>query len=845
MIAKNSDSRVWQNKALASEAKATRAKLNKIAFEKFSAIGGDQEAAFEQSFASLAYTYLKDKVPKLLDYVVGFQLLDRNDDNTKAIGIFGFLIEDSWIYAPFFFLNGDLKGHELLYLKAQDMFAPMKENWLNYILSKSKNNIGTPRSGSLQQYGVMQPDMSSLRFPPQFSKYSSYPNVAQAGWLSPSAGFKNVYAALVSGSLENCVENSLYNNAEFRAKESVEKLCSENAQACKVAMDICEQYPSIGKEFEAIHGDSFFENSLSKLREKLSSRTIDSILAEEIGDFYFKPNKYRGRRLKSRKQKAVKPVLADQEEELDKVSFITSPAQVSALCPLTEQEGMSLKLNGYAVRDKRAEEAKSKAYSVTKPLSLRSPDETGIYSAILTDGTVEKVLVGYHPHSTEGRKSFCTMVKTEGAADYVNADAGRIFVLGDNNPKNDYDAWYKEQTSVKPSEASDDKYMVITAWGETSAPFSVSYKGDLGNGYYDVYFRTSPSAESRRSGSANYQENNDYYDSHEGDTRLLNLNESKSDRFNLTRGILTVPQNHKVIVVKKAPPKETDSNSCMPVCCENDRATRFFPGSWNHVAWGLLEKAAELRVYNDGIDVRLNDSNALDKLSALKHLVEGHGFSITSAEDILEHAKQANFSGKAAKFAVLEGEKQAAPQYVDEGYGEGLAQFEEPEMGYTSLRNNNVQTFEPHEYRREIDALSANKTDPSIYDPTTDAENMDQRSVSNIQQAVQSGQKEIFDSAMLSGLLKSVKQDSMVQRYIPDLLKAMDRIGRILFLLYWHQDEFADRYSKSDIPELEDSLRNSFEAIGDLALFLKERDVTPLLGGGPDADLDVDDATGD
>jgi hypothetical protein len=47
----------------------------------------------------------------------------------------------------------------------------------------------------------------------------------------------------------------------------------------------------------------------------------------------------------------------------------------------------------------------------------------------------------------------------------------------------------------------------------------------------------------------------------------------------------------------------------------------------------------------------------------------------------------------------------------------------------------------------------------------------------------------------------------------------------MLFLFYWHQEEFEDRYGKSDLPELEDSLRNSFEALGDLSLFLKEKTI--------------------
>ena len=40
---------------------------------KIVSFGGDQEQSFEQSFSSLAYSYLKDKAPRLLDFIIGFQ----------------------------------------------------------------------------------------------------------------------------------------------------------------------------------------------------------------------------------------------------------------------------------------------------------------------------------------------------------------------------------------------------------------------------------------------------------------------------------------------------------------------------------------------------------------------------------------------------------------------------------------------------------------------------------------------------------------------------------------------------------------------------------------------------
>ena len=101
---------------------------------------------------------------------------------------------------------------------------------------------------------------------------------------------------------------------------------------------------------------------------------------------------------------------------------------------------------------------------------------------------------------------------------------------------------------------------------------------------------------------------------------------------------------------------------------------------------------------------------------------------------------------------------------------------------------------------------------------------MDQQ---QIQQAVNSGQKEVFDTAMIGSMLKATRDDTMIDRYLPDMIKGMDRKARVLFQFYAHGDKFAERYGKQDMPELEDSLRNAFEADGDVILYLKQKTIEP------------------
>jgi hypothetical protein len=120
--------------------------------------------------------------------------------------------------------------------------------------------------------------------------------------------------------------------------------------------------------------------------------------------------------------------------------------------------------------------------------------------------------------------------------------------------------------------------------------------------------------------------------------------------------------------------------------------------------------------------------------------------------------------------------------------------------------------------------MSASQTDRTVYNP---ASPLAQRDIQSVVGAAQTGQKEVFDTAMVGAMLRAVRDDSLVDRYMGELTKGLDKLGRILFMFYWHGDRFAERYGKSDMPELEDSLRNAFEMLGDVILFLKQKTIEP------------------
>ena len=68
------------------------------------------DQTFEQSFAEMAISDLQSKAPALMNYMLGFQLVEKSDDGARAIGFAGFKIGENWLYTPAFFLGGEILG---------------------------------------------------------------------------------------------------------------------------------------------------------------------------------------------------------------------------------------------------------------------------------------------------------------------------------------------------------------------------------------------------------------------------------------------------------------------------------------------------------------------------------------------------------------------------------------------------------------------------------------------------------------------------------------------------------------------------------------------------------------
>lgn len=796
---------------LATETKQARAKLLALgrSTQKAANIGGDQESQFEQALAALAYAYFKDKAPRLLDYLIGFQLVDRNDDNTKAVGVFGFKLGSQWIYAPVFFLNGDLKGHELLYVKSQDQFVPLKEDWVNYLLNRKPHVLGEGTPYTMQQLGVMRPQLNTLNQSPA-SKQGSAPfemPAQLADWC------RDVLPLL--GAAETAPSKLLAKFAGLDERLDLRDFLSQDLRLVTTAVQLSRDYPLLKQAFDKFYGPDLFRDCLVALRTKVAAQT--SLLTT--------PPPAPARTLPTNLFGEVAP----RALALSKLAITlkVDPDQPITynLPEMDEEERIKLHNDGVLIKDKRDPHETSMAYNTQIEMQLVNPTDTGIYELLTREGTFERCLVITSPSSGTGTMEFCTVLRLDGEKAWLNAYRSQLWVR-DVESLDDYRKWQEEHENGDKTLTNGATYLAVSPTGQGTVPFTVNKK--LDDGCYDVCYKDyasgpRPLTAAPRRYNANGSMGADIGGYDDGRDRLY-VNKNEGSKLKSMRGALYLPAKSTILKLK-APPKwraKLDAAESK----EAPEPTPILPGNLADLTLQIMQKTSRLKLYSTRTDYSINNDPPRSKLACLVALVRDHGFTEKSARIMLADADR--------RTAVTYRVKYADPYLTNQG--EYAPPYPQPEYGFDQYPNGDgVQTIEPQSEHTQVPGLEAANTDMSQYDPWQHM-TPDSQTLQSAQQAGQQGQKEVFDTTMIGGMLKSTNQDSLVDRYLGDLLKALDRLGRVLFMFYWHNDEFSDRYGKQDMPELEDSLRNTFESLGDVTLFLKNKTVDPYSAniGEPD-----------
>lgn len=121
-------------------------------WRKQAALTATSDADVEKAFADMASGFVENKLPALMqgDHNIGFEIVKKNEDNTRMLGVFAFRIDKSLLFAPIFFLHGEIKG-PLLYRCDTKSFVPATKEWAAFLLSSLEKKEGVSSSKSRRQ----------------------------------------------------------------------------------------------------------------------------------------------------------------------------------------------------------------------------------------------------------------------------------------------------------------------------------------------------------------------------------------------------------------------------------------------------------------------------------------------------------------------------------------------------------------------------------------------------------------------------------------------------------------------------------------------------------------------
>jgi len=746
------------------------------------------DSDFEQSFFQLAYQQLQDKLGNLLPYLIGFEVVNKSDDGTKALGCFGFRSSNGQIlFVPVFFINGSVKGLDLLYSKNHQQFYPLNEDFADMFLKDDASGLGTPSDETRDSIQRDTPnlDMRDIVRPPRTGKYT--------------------YAS-VKG------DDSVLLNF----------LGASTPQIKKAFYNILTQYPDYMQEAMRIH-------SMDKLGEALAGMDVENPGKTYRANSDIKPVKSDEIEViepKNPKAKGLSPadkqtlltqgyVIIDKRPDEKKSQFgavkfvekFTNPNDTGFYPYITANGGIRLGL------------------VLTHPMQLR--DHFATADSIVLDLDAENKGQAYLVDAQH------VYVKDQ---IYIK-DFGTVLKM------------FEDINEVKPS--FDNTYILINEKLRCSTPFRVvsSLKDPSGirrikielyheNNDDDPEYRLGQRMEKeRRPGSARSLPKTDtYYEKPRPPCDItLVVTKQPGDHLTIHDKTVYVPAGFKVMNLNFKSPsvsmKDSEPYDEYRLRREKARDTWLAgkPGRRSALIGTMHEKNIfPLTVRANGSDFFADipefKKNYANPAMAKIGMVLDFGLGVKEAEELI-NGLEVKGKSKVSGYIKLAYTGSSRPWYQDEvPYTD--------EFGHPTTTGIGQEFPQPvdesyTEDPSELHAGRGTRTDPEgeSSDPGSNGGGANDigQEVQHAVQLAQGGQKEIFDTQSLATLAKYVSPSDKIQEYLPYFVSALDRLGRTLFLVHYESDKFSEAYGRTDLPQLVELLTSVFKNLGDLVIFLKRK----------------------
>lgn len=723
---------------------------------------GDQE--FEQAFFQLAYDKLQGKLSNLVPFLVGFQLVKKSDNDTKAVGVFGFKSNNGQIlFVPAFFVNGKIKELEILYSRNNNQFYPLNEDFAELFLKDDVTGIGTPSDERKEdvQRDMPSANMRKIIWPPRTGRIS-YAEAKDLDEKNPEVLTKAAECLLSKKSYTKGPElTNFVKSADNKVKEAFFYMLGKNAEFA-----------------DAVR--SFYS---------------DEAIADAL---YVAPV------VKEAKAKKVKVYDFQADNDFSKV-----PAE----------KKKQLVSEGVTIVDNRSDCETSELGICKVTESFSNPTQTGFYPYITELGTIRYGLVLTNLEAFMGGYNYPRAIvvdlQSPRKGQAYEADLSSVFIKDQIQVK---DLSSAMKLLEEPAEALPgyEDYILINENLKATEPFRVmeNYKDSSGVRRIKVepsWMRDVPDRP------------NNFEPKLKGKDKeiVLVLTKKVGDKLEHRNHAVYVPKGFKLLKLHLSEyyspsidynlPKDERDRKRSEI--ENDKAEikSGAPGGLSALTSFLhANNTFPLTIHTNGSQYFLNVSGAKAKfetpLEAKIAMVTELGLREKDAEaaitDLIPNKKRDGIVKVSVTGEHILNLQDETPESNEFGqptyYGVPWVDMYDSSDGYTK------DPTQP--------GLGVKPDDASLSSTINHAVNL-----------AQQGQKDVFDTQTIGALAKYTDSNNKVLEYVPSFVSSLDKLGRMLFLAYWDTDTFEEMYGKDELPELIELVKSVFNNLGDLVIFLKRK----------------------
>lgn len=735
---------------------------------KKASVGTSPDQPYEQAFASIAHASLQSRVPTLLEYEVGFQLLDKSRDGEKALGAFGFKIGDRSLLMPVVYANGEVKGHEIIYVPDQDLCVPSTEAWVSYLTQKQPDNMGETAIANRSALGIRQPPLTMLtRSPLKFASarakeiIASYPE-----WCH---GFLGRFAKLAT-----CTEKELMESSP----KLDELLGAMRPQVTFDYVHMLDSYPAMKTAAMKVNVETpkSLEKSIDVAKAK---KSLPRIYGSVLG--------------------APKPKIPAL-----KILYYNEVAKAIVPYDLSDADKKKLVNKGYIVQDKRLKEQKPEVFPDPvnqEALDVQNPTHNMLASVMVRPCDFKRCLVLIQQAGDRFDAGSACVIDPE-SKNVVFANRNSVFVESDADDIEATISMLKGLPEASSLDGKDEHFVVIQRGaGGLEATAVLSINRTLGQYGRDKLYDVATTTGSGGGADFGLPQRRHFRasDTHRRRSSLqLRVSEdAESIRYGADE--IIVPADAKVIRLK-SPFSGGDS---------------LYPADLRDVAnvvWRKLDKLEVRRGHSSGREYSINLDEPVTKEAAALKLISQFQLEEDVAETILDQLSK----GETKVFGIRKAAN-STPWLMDDGRSQAPDYPWDQPTGGNDIANPNVTNDSTAVYRLPVPGLMASGNDPSAWDPRNEPQ------VPYMQQAMQAadkGQRDVFNASSI----KSIASRNQASDMGP-ILKAMDKLGQRYLAFIWQRDAMNDQYGAADAGDIEDSILDNFEGLGEMIIAMYERDL--------------------